>query len=375
MAEQRRHIASLDGLRGVAAAAVVWDHMTFQVFNVPTPYRGYLAVDFFFILSGLVVAGAYEARLQGGMSLAGFVKIRLIRLYPLIVLGILCGFVSKIVAFCYFSHQGSGISSGSSIFAAALFGLLLLPYTGMYGVAGEMFPLDVPLWSLMFEVWANIFYAAVARLRRPGLLRIVTSAAILLGGAAIFHFALAQRQLSGGFTLTTFWTGVARVCCAFFIGIALHRVLTPARIAALPAVPFPVLSLLLILVLCAGPGFGPLYDVFAVLVIFPAIVALGAKDCVTAKWRSIALFAGAMSYPVYVLHDATFAHFTHFRGRSGIETFFAFLAAFLAIVGLSYVVLRYYDEPVRRWLTRISRGSVRTDLPVAAMEGGAAQSE
>jgi peptidoglycan/LPS O-acetylase OafA/YrhL len=120
----------------------------------------------------------------------------------------------------------------------------------------------------------------------------------------------------------------------------------------MPAVPFPVLAAGLLLALLAGPWFGPLYDVFAVLIIFPAIVALGTKDRASPRWRSVALSAGALSYPVYILHEATFAHFTHFQGRSATVTFLVFAAAFIAIALVSYVALRWYDEPVRHWLAR-----------------------
>lgn len=354
MTERNDHNATLDGLRGVAAVAVVWYHMTIQEHET-TPYRGYLSVDFFFILSGFVVAAAYETRLRGSMSLLSFAKIRLIRLYPLIVLGTLFGCASKLVAFYHFSHNVSGISSLFSIFIAVFFGLMLLPYSGMYGVEGDMFPLDTPLWSLMFEIWANFFYATVVRLGSSKILTGVIIGAIILGGVALIPLALSQGGLSGGHSIATFSVGVARVGCAFFIGVGLHRIQTPARIAALPPVPFPVLAIFLFAALLAGPQFGDLYDVFAVLVVFPIIVALGSKDVISPRWRRTALFWGGVSYPIYALHNATFVHFSHFQHLPEIELTGGFVLAFATVVGMSYIALKYYDEPVRNWLTRISR--------------------
>jgi peptidoglycan/LPS O-acetylase OafA/YrhL len=352
MTEPRAHIATLDGLRGVAAAAVVWYHMTIQV-HMTTPLRGYLAVDFFFILSGLVVAGAYEDRLRNNMTFGNFVKIRLIRLYPLIVLGTLLGFVSKFVAFSHFTHGGSG--SLSHIFIAVPFGLLLLPYSGMYGVNRDMFPLDTPLWSLMFEIWANIFYAAIVRFGAVTAVRALTICAVVLGAGALIPCAWLQHGLSGGHSVATLWTGVARVTFSFFMGVALHRGLTAARVAALPSLPFPLLAVLLLLALSAGRWFGPFYDVFAVLVIFPAIVMLGVKDRVSPGWRPAALFAGALSYPLYALHDATFVHFSHFQNHAKIELLAIFVLTFILTAAVSYIAMRYYDEPVRRWLSRATR--------------------
>ena len=62
----KSHYEILDGLRGVAAILVVIFH-TFEVYADENRFKqiinhGYLAVDFFFLLSGFVVAYAYDDR-------------------------------------------------------------------------------------------------------------------------------------------------------------------------------------------------------------------------------------------------------------------------------------------------------------------------
>jgi peptidoglycan/LPS O-acetylase OafA/YrhL len=341
------HIAVLDGLRGVAAAAVVWFHMTVQTYGVSTPFRGYLAVDFFFILSGFVIARAYESRLLTNMSLQQFLRARIIRLYPLVALAILLGAASKLLS----SHHGN-------IPAAMFFGLLLLPYSWAgrdFGTGNFIFPLDPPLWSLMFEVWVNVFYAVAAR-QGPRVLRVATLCSLCLGTAGIIYCGWMLGGFPPGNQTATLWIGVVRVLCAFFFGVALHHILVDSRVALLPSVPFPILSLAFLAILFAGPQFGGLYDVVAVIFIFPIFVALGVKDCAGKAWRKVALFSGAVSYPVYVLHIPTLAHFTHFRGHSLPLTLATMTVAFVMILGLSYLVLRIYDEPTRGWLNRSLRG-------------------
>ena len=350
-----QHIAALDGLRGVAAMAVVWYHMTGQAYGgASMPFRGYLAVDFFLILSGLVVARAYEARLQTSMTMLGFLKVRLIRLYPMIVLGIACGFAAKMVASYHFSH--GVFVDRSSIYIAVIFGLLLLPYAGMHTPGGELFPLDGPLWSLMYELWINIFYACIAVLRKHRILWYVTGGAILLGAGGDIYFVTKQHLLNGGHNFSTIPVGIARVSCTFFIGVVLNHTLTPARIEALPSVPFPALAALLLATFLPGPKLGGAYDIFVVLIVFPAIVVLGAKDHAFGIWRKVALVSGMLSYPIYVLHEPSFSHFTHLKHESTQVQIIAFTAAFIAILIFSYLALRLYDEPVRRWLTRATRG-------------------
>src|ERR1700761_290962 len=93
--ESKQHFAVLDGMRGIAALIVLILH-TAQTHRSGLPQAA-LAVDFFFILSGFVVAYAYEARLQSTLSLASFARVRLIRLYPLIFLGVSMGVALTVV--------------------------------------------------------------------------------------------------------------------------------------------------------------------------------------------------------------------------------------------------------------------------------------
>lgn len=85
----KQHFEILDGLRGIAAVAVVIFH--FMEFAVPDYSKSfiahaYLAVDFFFCLSGFVIAYAYDNKVQK-LGALQFLKLRLIRLHPLVIIG------------------------------------------------------------------------------------------------------------------------------------------------------------------------------------------------------------------------------------------------------------------------------------------------
>jgi peptidoglycan/LPS O-acetylase OafA/YrhL len=100
MAESKRTFVTLDGLRGIAALAIVARHapVLFNSVSIyvqsdigkPTAlfFESYLAVDFFVALSGFVLAHAYGQRLRGGMPASEFMTVRLIRLYPLYLLAL-----------------------------------------------------------------------------------------------------------------------------------------------------------------------------------------------------------------------------------------------------------------------------------------------
>ena len=92
-ADTKPHYDILDGLRGIAALTVVWFHI-FEAFATShldqRINHGYLAVDFFFILSGFVIGYAYDDRWKK-MTVTEFLKRRLIRLHPMVVIGAVIG--------------------------------------------------------------------------------------------------------------------------------------------------------------------------------------------------------------------------------------------------------------------------------------------
>ena len=163
------HYAALDGLRGVAAVMVVLFHMfegsarDFQFHTDQIINHGYLSVDFFFMLSGFVIGYAYDDR-WGKMSLWNFCKRRLVRLQPMVVMGMLLG-----GALFYF--QGSEIFPNIAqtpvwkMLLVMTVGFTLLPVPVSLDIRGwtEMHPLNGPAWSLFFEYIANILYAVLIR--------------------------------------------------------------------------------------------------------------------------------------------------------------------------------------------------------------------
>ncbi len=335
---EMRHNASLDGLRGVAALAVCISHMSLAISpGKPTPFHGNLAVDFFFILSGFVIDRAYTDKLRTSMSVARFTALRIIRLFPLILLGMALG----IVVF------GPQFSPGQ-LAAIVATGLLMLPIS----IAGNgFFPLDNPLWSLLYEFWANLLYAFLARFRWTA------NAFAALGALILIFITLRGHHISGGFGYNTLIAGVGRILWGFFIGIVLSRYLTAGRVQSLPTVPFPLLAGGLWLILI-NLRTGPWYDDLCVFALFPGLVALAVKDAADGLTRRIALLAGALSYPLYVLHQPLASELANFKAHA-LEASAVLLALILAV---SYGALKYYDEPVRDWFGRKMRRPI--SLPI-----------
>ena len=341
----KQHFKALDGLRGVAALAVVTFHfMEMAIYDYSRLFigHGFLAVDFFFCLSGFVIGYAYDDRV-GTMGVWEFLKSRLIRLHPLVVLGSVLGLIALLMDPFARSSLGYSASQVSVIFLASI---LLIPYPAMHERSFNLFSLNAPSWSLFWEYVANIVYAvAVYRFKRRWLILLTGSAAILL--CVVGHDAGA---LSGGWDGQTFWQGGARVAYSFLAGLLVYR----SKWIIRSKLGFGALSVLLLLafVMPYAKG-GWLREAAVTLVYFPALIALGAGATLTPRSERFCTFAGDLSYPLYMTHYAVIWVFGNYY-----ETYKPDMAhlgiivagGVLGTVGVAYLVMVFYDLPVRKYL-------------------------
>ena len=236
-ADSKPHYVLLDGLRGVAALLVIWYHVFEGFATSPIDQKfnhGYLAVDFFFILSGFVIGYAYDDRWKTTMTQKEFFKRRLIRLHPMVVMGAVLGAITFCIQGCE-QWDGTRVSI-SMVMLAMLLNLFLIPAVPGTGPEvrgnGEMYPLNGPSWSLFFEYIGNILYALfIRRLSTKALTRLVVIAGIGLASFSIFN-------LSGNYHLGVGWSmidynligGFLRMLFAFSIGLLMSRIFKPVHI-------------------------------------------------------------------------------------------------------------------------------------------------
>jgi peptidoglycan/LPS O-acetylase OafA/YrhL len=338
-AESGRYVV-LDGLRGLAALCVITDHIDAGFLTAALPGR-YLAVDFFFVLSGFVLSHAYGARLAAGMGPLAFMRVRLIRLYPLYLVGLLAGFGLTLLQVIRW-----GMHPAETLAAPFALNLLMLP-----SPMGLTFPFDAPAWSLFFELVANLAFAVFFLRLSPRAL----GALIALSALGLLACATAFDKLDGGWIPENFVVGFPRVFFGFFAGVLIHRVSQRMDLPALPSWA----AYVLLFGLLAVPSIGPsrAWTDLAIIVIgCPALVALSAATGGTGRLERAMGWLGAMSYGVYVLHVPIIAWLGAAQRMlaPGLEVpgivFFALVAA-LALASAAFLDQRY-DRPVRAWLTR-----------------------
>ena len=349
----KQHFEILDGLRGVAAISVVVYH--FMEFVVPDYHdsfiaHGHLAVDFFFCLSGFVIAYAYDHRI-GQIGAWQFMKLRLIRLHPLVMIGSLIG----LITFVYDPFINLYAKYAGKTFLMFIASCLLIPFPTVTERYFNFFHLNPPTWSLFWEYIANIFYALILFKLRRGAMRILLIVAAIL----LCYETYQSGYLGVGWGGDNFWGGGIRVFYSFLAGILLFRLnwVLKSRIG------FPVISLLLLLTFMIPFAEKTNYfvDPLVVLLYFPFLVALGAGARLTSGWERICKFLGDISYPLYMIHYPFMWICLSFieRQKPSLQTMvMVIILGTAALVGLAYLVLILLDMPLRKFLKRKLQQSI-----------------
>lgn len=341
----RQTFVFLDGIRGIAALLVVMTHAPdfFMIWKNHT----YLAVDVFFILSGFVIALAYENKLVSKkLSFFDFVKKRFIRLYPIYFVSLCIAFVLVIFG-GYLSETNLLLWTGYSAILTAFF----IPRHG----GAMMFSLNTPYWSLFYEFIVNFLYAAIAPFLSTKILIMI----VLTAGCSLAYIGVMNGHLNAGWgnTEAHYAAGLSRSIFGILMGVLIYRF----RSKLIEKISFisPWLAVLIIvaaLLFPSIPKYNYIYDIFIVTIIFPLTVLI-ASQLKESKLEPALLMLGAASYPLYVLHYP-FIHFietvSNSYGYDYLVTEYApytgmFLLTFLVVLAL--FMAKFVEMPLRLWLS------------------------
>ncbi len=342
---------TLDGLRGTAAIVILVFHyleMIYPDYSDNLLGHGFLAVDFFFCLSGFVIGFAYDSRIQK-IGIKGFLINRLIRLHPLVVFGSIIGFAGYI-----FNPWMKEPLEWGKIGLALIGSVLLIPTPILSGRFGGLFPYNTPSWSLFLEYIINLVYAFILyRIKKTGLL--------ILGclcAAWLMYTSYKSGWLINGWSIENVTDGLPRVSYSFIAGLLIFRfgLTIKNKLGFIP--PF-----LLLIAAFAYPHVENdwLTEALLVIVLFPLIISIGADTNVTGLMKKICIFIGKLSYPLYMTHIPVVWLFTDYYNTVKPEgTKLVLIVSCLVIFNLlfAYAVMRWYDEPVRKWLTGIKKRKI-----------------
>lgn len=369
--DSKPQYALLDGLRGVAAMLVVWYHV-FEGFqfagNKPVIdfiNHGYLAVDFFFMLSGFVIGYAYDDRWGKSLTTGGFFRRRLIRLHPMVMLGALIGAISFLLTSME-RWDGTHSTLLLTLIALVCSWLMIPALPGMQRDVrgnGEMFPLNGPCWSLFFEYIGNILYALIIRRLSTRILAWLTA----LLCCAMTWFAVTNQSGYGsigvGWTVdtTNLLGGTLRMLCPFTIGMLMSRVFKPIKKVRGAFWICTIILLVLFHVPFIDGGtpmsLNGIFETACIICIFPIIVWIGASGTTTDNTsRRICRFLGDISFPLYIVHYPLMYAFYMWLIKTELYTFSETwpiaISTMACSICIAWLSLRFYDEPIRKWLNK-----------------------
>ncbi len=352
--KSKPHFHALDGLRGIAAIAVVVFHFMEWIqpdINKNFIGYGFLAVDFFFCLSGFVIAYAYDQRLPK-MGLKSFFTARLIRLHPLVVIGTVLGLIGLFLD--PFSNHAESLTSSKLvlIIAASLF---MIPYPTMEARSFNLFSLNAPGWSLFWEYVANIMYATIIiRLSKK-----ILVALLLLSAVGILYISNTCGHLVGGWNSETFLHGGIRMSYSFLAGMLIFRFGYILK----NKMSFVLLSLLLLLAFMT-PNFAKtwLTEALIVLLYFPIIIMIGAGSILNNTTEKCAKFLGDISYPLYMTHYAGIWIFGNYISTHKVsnETLYGIVTlGSISLIVISWIVMKTLDFPIRTFLNKLRSKKIK----------------
>jgi peptidoglycan/LPS O-acetylase OafA/YrhL len=335
-----QRLLTLDAMRGLAAITVVFYHLEFIAPFAPS---GYLAVDFFFLMSGIVIAKAYSERLNNGLGLTAFSIERITRLLPIYLIGLLVGTIRRIGQI--FANHPDQLT-WSQLGISFAFNLLMLPSPS----TNELSPINGPAWSLFFELFANVLWACLLfKLKKQmqilyvGFLGIALLASIHITGSA-----------NHGFNWDKIQTGTLRSLFGFGLGVLMAQHFSKDHVRDSKISLIAILALFFILIFDVPLKYRAAFDVIAIFIMFPIIARLGTIFNLPRTLHSTAVILGDISYPIYVLHLAPMFTLSYAARKLNISPALWIPIFIIGIILTSLYLARTYDPTARRFFRTIA---------------------
>jgi peptidoglycan/LPS O-acetylase OafA/YrhL len=346
MINEDRKFLTMDATRGIAAICVMLFHY-FSAAGVALFSSGYVAVDFFFCLSGFIIAYSYDDKLRcNRMTPSEFFVVRTIRLYPMYLIGTVIG----VCGYFVLNNFGAGQVGIGRALLAVPFSLFCLPVLfrvpvtfGREVVDDFIFPFNLPAWSLFFEVVVNLLYATI-RWSKHGFYFVVAA-------ACLYFFVTTVRGGPSGFLISNFGAGLPRSVFSFSVGVLIFHLW--ARKAFQRVRINPVIPCCCVLALCLLP-YSRTSFLLSVFIAVPFTVIASIQNPTGATVSRLFKVLGEVSYPVYAIHIPIYqlAQFAWNRvlGLPPLNSmpWPALLITGAGVLLLALLLARRWDGPIRR---------------------------
>ena len=331
---KKERFVILDALRAIAGLTVPLFHIFENLGRLPAKYEswcghGYLAVEFFLLLMGYMLAYAYDRRWEEGMSLWGFFRRRLVRLHPLVVSGVLLGLVVYFLQGAFGATWLGRWSATMPAWQVLLYALWAMTMVPVVGCGGMINPFNACSWTLYYQYLGNILYALVVRHMRSWMLAVAAALSAVAMAVFVFHpdlnalfgtqseylAHLARRSTSfdGGWGMDDmqYTAGLVRLAFPLFFGLLIFRLGWKIRLPKAVATVLVPLVFVAFMFVPAGEGslfalssvWNGVLELAFVFLFLPFILLVGiGSDAPGGRFAQVADFFGRLSFPVYMSH-------------------------------------------------------------------------
>ena len=359
-------------MRGLCAIFVCLFHFRVNspIASSPFVLASWQFVDFFFVLSGFVIAANYRQRLEGGLSRWRFLALRLGRIYPLHVFVLGLFVLSELMAAILLPHEKSlrPMFDAAHALEAIPFHLLMLQSAGLF----QRLTWNGPAWSIAVEFWAYVAFALIVPPLRERLNAVLVAVVIV---CPLILFAVGPW----GINVTWNW-GLVRCFYGFALGVLAwslwqRRGATPGKGSPIwTAIEVATLVVVVAFVIATGGEtrwnlFGP--------PLFTATVLVFAHERGQVS-RALAtpplLFLGTLSYSIYMMHSfvqargtdvlkliervsgygltaSSWRHGTRLTlmGATPLQGTLLTVLMLIVVVAVSYVTYQAIERPAQLW--------------------------
>lgn len=335
----------LDLMRGLAAIVVLLFHIGYMLASYsPGLHKGYLAVDFFFILSGFVIAANYHVSVRPSITCFHFLSLRMSRLWPLFFLATLLGCVAVVTKLT----RDSGFFDAHGVLSSLVVNSFMFPSLFQAFGVDRLFLFNGASWSVFFELAINIVFFAVLR----GLsLRSLSVLSVACAGLLIL-VAQSNGSLDGGWAAASFHVGTARVLFGFTAGMAAYLVSRKLRFHLNRLVTAFLVACFCLAFFATGDW---RVDCALVILGFPLLVLLASRCEVDGLWAGLGSHLGDISYSIYLLQTPAMLFTSGICqavfGRNISE--FAPVSGVLFVIGMlgaSHLSWHQIERPARDYL-------------------------
>lgn len=367
----RRNLPALNGLRIVAALGVVCFHygrLSIGFKELPLLAKnivsnGTIALPFFYVLSGFVLAHAYSDRRQALTRKRDFYRARIARLFPAYIVSFIL--FLPIAVEKYLRAPAPNLHHGAQIFAVG--GLLSLFALQSWTPLSQSW--NGPAWSLSVEAFFYLIFPLILprimKMRPIALVSLLSLLWLSMISLSIAHEhnAIPPQVWNDYFMYhPLFWTPT------FLLGIATYRLALPwSRISSAAATTASAMSLGLLMLLAGmlSPRVGGDFLVNGGAAPLIAVIVLSLSHPRAASSRLLGStpldFLGKASYVIYILQAPLWHMFRagtdklrHVSNQPTVQDW-QFLLYLVVLVGSALLVQRLVERPVQRWLLQQSR--------------------